>query len=230
MTTISHRIVRESIRQRIKAGEWGLGELIPAEAALAQEYGCARTTINRAVQTLAKEGLVVRKRKGGTRICQMPSRLAKFEIAIVREQVQANGSHYQHKIIQNKQQVPPLAIRKRLRIAEGHKAIYIETLHLADEQPFAFEQRWLNLQTVPEILQAPLSEISVNEWLVKTIPFSSGNVSFSATSASEQVSQALKSKEGEATFVVDRTTWIGEEFITTMTLFYKSGYQIHSQL
>ena len=68
MTANSHHKIRQMLKGRIESGEWELGALIPRELALAEEYNCARTTINRALQALADEGVVVRKRKGGTRV------------------------------------------------------------------------------------------------------------------------------------------------------------------
>ena len=230
MTTNSHHNIRQALRERIESGEWGLGALIPGELALAAEYGCARTTINRALQTLADEGLVVRKRKGGTRVCPMPVRHAKFEIPIVREQVEAIGSKYRHQVMSQQEKAPTTSVRTRLHIPDAKKAFFIETIHLADERPYAYEERWVNIQAVPEIVDAPLDEISVNEWLVKTVPFSSGDVVFSAVNADDRVAAALESKAGNAVFVVDRTTWMGEEFITTLKLYYKDGYQLYSQL
>jgi GntR family histidine utilization transcriptional repressor len=228
MTANSHHNVRELLKGRIESGEWELGALIPGEMALAEEYGCARTTINRALQTLADSGLVVRKRKGGTRVCQMPVPRAKLEIPIVREQVQATGSTYGHQLISQKQKIPPASIRTRLQIPNGQQALFMETIHLADSRPYAFEERWVNIQAVPKIMDAPLDKISVNEWLVLSVPFSSGDVVFCAESADERIADAIESKIGNAIFVVDRTTWIGEEFITTMKLYYKDGYQLYS--
>ena len=230
MTANSHHNVRELLKGRIESGEWKLGSLIPGEIALAEEYGCARTTINRALQALADSGLVVRKRKGGTRVCQMPVRHAKIEIPIVREQVEAIGRKYDHQLIHQQQKTPPTSIRSRLQIPDGQKALFMETIHLADSRPYAYEERWVNIQAVPDILDAPLDHMSVNEWLVRTVPFSSGDVVFGAESADERIASALESKVGNAIFVLDRTTWMGEEFITTMKLYYKDGYQLYSKL
>jgi GntR family histidine utilization transcriptional repressor len=230
MRVNSHHDIRQSIRTRIESGEWQLGALIPGEMALADEYGCARTTINRALQTLASDGLVVRKRKGGTRVCEMPVRQAKFEIPILREQVEATGCTYHHQIMSQKLKTPTTSVRTRLRIPEDIKALFMETIHLADGRPFAYEQRWVNLQAVPDILDAPLDKLSANEWLVKTVPFSSGDVVFTAENADSTVADALQSNVGNAIFVVDRTTWMGEDFITTMKLFYRDGYQLYSSL
>ncbi len=230
MTNHSHHSVRESIRTRIENGEWSLGALIPAEKDLSTEYGCARTTINRALQALADEGLLIRKRKGGTRVCAMPVRYAKFEIPIIREQVEAKGDQYRHELVCKKREIPPSDIRAKLNIQDQEKALYLETIHFSNSAPLAVEERWINTQAVPEILQASFDDISVNEWLVKTVPFSSGDVLFSAQNMNEKIAAALKSDAGKATFVVDRTTWVGDEFITAIKLYYQSGFELYTQL
>jgi len=230
MRSVSHHSIRRSILDRIHSGEWALGDLIPSEASLAEEYGCARTTINRALQALADTGLLVRKRKGGTRVCQMPVRQAKFEIPIIREQVEANGSHYRHQLLAKKVKTPPAAIRTRLSISPETRALYLETIHLADDRPYAFERRWVNMLAIPKVSEAPLESLSVNEWLVKTVPFSSGDVTFSAMNATKKVAKALDTKAETAIFVIDRTTWFQDEFVTTMKLYYMRGYQLYSRL
>lgn len=230
MSTNSHHAIRQSILERIQSGEWALGERIPGEAMLADEYGCARVTINRALQGLANDGLVVRKRKGGTRVCDMPVRQAKFNIPVVREQVEALGSAYGHQLTRRAQKAPPAAIRTRLGLPAGRKALHLETVHLADGRPFAFETRWVNTRVVPTIMDAPLDDISANEWLVQTVPFSGGDVVFSAVAADKAVASALDVREGAAVFVIDRTTSLAGDVITTMKLYYREGYQLYSRL
>lgn len=230
MRKISHTAIRNSLQTRILSGEWTLGERIPDEANLAEEYGCARTTVNRALRALAEDGLVVRKRKGGTRVNPAPVRTAKLSISVIREQVEAAGHAYDFKVLKQSQSVPPKDIQDILKLSENSEALYLETLHFADNDPFVFETRWVNLSVVPEILGAPLSEISVNEWLVRTVPFSSGDVEFSAVNAPENAAGALSVLPGAALFAVDRTTWLGKSRITTMTQYYRQGYRLKSQL
>ncbi|MFK8052188.1 MAG: GntR family transcriptional regulator [Woeseiaceae bacterium] len=230
MPTATHQNIRQSLLDRIHAGEWAQGALIPGEVQLAEEYGCARTTVNRALQTLAEEGLVIRRRRGGTRVNHQTMRTAQLQIPLLREQVESTGSHYGHHLTARRKKTPPAAVRTRLRLADGTKALYMETLHLADDRPFAFESRWVNIDAVPEITDAPMKDLSVNEWLVRTVPFSSGDVMFSAANANASVADALSIAVGDATFVVDRTTWLADTFITTMKLHYRPGYQLYSQL
>jgi len=225
-----HLAIRESLQVRIQSGEWELGARIPDEADFAEEYGCARATINRALQALAADGLVVRKRKGGTRVNPSPARWAKVEIPIVREEVEALGSAYRHRLMQRKIKTPPAPIRSPLQMNAGDKALYLETLHLADDRPFAFETRWVNTDAIPAILDAPLEAMSVNEWLVRSVPFSSGDVAFAASNANETIASALEVEPEEAVFRVDRTTWLDDRFITAMKLFYRKDYQIYFRI
>ncbi|MEO1041407.1 MAG: UTRA domain-containing protein [Pseudomonadota bacterium] len=230
MTKNSHTAIRQSLEKRIQSGEWSLGDRIPDEIDLSQEYGCARTTVNRALQALANDGFVVRKRKGGTRVNPLPVRQAKFDIPIIREQVEATGSVYRHHVTEKAIASPTPSIRTRLRLGHDDETLYMETMHFADEQPFAFEMRWINTIAVPSVFNAPFDRLSANEWLVQTMPFSSGDVEFSAVNADRRVARALGTKPGTAIFSINRTTWLGDRFITAMTLFHRAGFQLYTKL
>lgn len=230
MTSNSHTAIRASLLERIRSGEWPLGGRIPGEAELAAEYGCARTTLNRAMRSLAEDGLVVRRRKGGTRVSPAPARRATVEIPLLREQVEQTGACYGHDVRKREMLVPPPSIRQRLNLRPNQKALFLHTVHLADSVPFAFEVRWVNTKTVPQIMDEPFTDISVNEWLVRSVPFSSGDVVFAAENVDAGTSEALGVPEGSAVFSIDRTTWLGDDFITTMKLFYRPGFELRSSL
>ncbi|MEZ5893747.1 MAG: GntR family transcriptional regulator [Parvularculaceae bacterium] len=99
MNERSHHAIREAICERISSGEWALGALMPGEADFADEYDCARATVNRALQSLAEDGLIERKRRAGTRVKEMPVRRAKFEIPVIRHEVEATGAAYRPHLI-----------------------------------------------------------------------------------------------------------------------------------
>lgn len=226
MTATTHHGIREAIRARIVAGEWQLGELIPGEVEFAEEFGCARTTVNRALQALAEEGIVERKRKGGTRVSPLPAPQAQFRIPVIREQVESRGQTYNHRILLRELRDPPAEIRAQLQIASNTKAAYLESLHLADGRPFAFERRWVNLSTVPSFTEADLSELSANEWLVRRVPFSRGEVSLTASQADARLAAMLDVARGEALFTMERTTWFEDHAVTAIALFYACGYRL----
>ncbi len=69
--------IRAEGLRRIHDGLWAPGARIPDEADLAGEFGCARATVNRALRSLAEDGFLERRRKGGTRVALTPVRKAR---------------------------------------------------------------------------------------------------------------------------------------------------------
>lgn len=56
------------LKQKIEAGEFAYGELLPSEADLGQLFGVSRITSKRALDELEDQGLVERKRGRGTQV------------------------------------------------------------------------------------------------------------------------------------------------------------------
>ena len=86
-------IEAEALR-RIHARDWPPGSAIPHEADLAKEFGVARATVNRALQSLAEAGWLDRRRKAGTRVALHPVRKAVLSIPILRTEITDLGFHY----------------------------------------------------------------------------------------------------------------------------------------
>ncbi len=230
MRTNSHQALRLEFLQRIQSGEWALGSRIPGEIQLAEHYGCARATVNRALRSLADDGLLIRKRKGGTHVSPVPARRARLTIPIVREEVEAMGQVYRHAVRRRSTRVPAARVRATLGTDAGVVCVYLETLHFANDRPFAFETRWINPIAVPAIREERFAELSANEWLVRSVPFSNGRLRLSAEKATKTIATALEISAGTAVFQVDRTTWDKDVVVTTMQLYYPPGYQLTSQL
>ncbi len=222
--------IQGELSRRIMMRVWQPGEQIPNEADLAVEFGCARTTVNRAMRELANAGLVERRRKAGTRVALNPIRKATLEISITRQEVERRGAQYSHILLERQMKRPPRLISSQMKLAEKDKLLQLKTLHLADNQPFMYEDRWVNPDAVPEILQADLSEISANEWLVQNAPFSDGDISFSAINASEVEAENLGIEKGTAIFIIERMTRMGETAITLVKLAYAPGFKMHTTI
>jgi len=58
--------VADALRARIRAKEWSVGEQLPTEAELVNQYGVSRATVRQSVKDLEGQGLVVVHRGRGT--------------------------------------------------------------------------------------------------------------------------------------------------------------------
>lgn len=216
--------IRDDIRARIAAREWAPGALIPGEEALAAAYGVARATVNRALQDLAEAGLVERKRRAGTRVSAGAPRRAVLSIPVLRAEVEASGRKHGFEILGFRQAVPPPDVAERMAPLPPGPLFWIETLHRADGVPFALERRWLNPAAVPGMLP-DLTRVTVNEWLLTTVPYATGEIVFGAEVAGEAAG-VLACDPGAALFVVERVTRTDAGPVTFVRLLHAPGYRM----
>ncbi|MEP1322510.1 UTRA domain-containing protein [Nisaea sp.] len=222
--------IQAEIKRRVADRVWRPGELIPGETELAAEFGCARATVNRALQGLADSGLLERRRKAGTRVALDPVRKATLEIPITRIEVEAAGCAYRFDILELRRTRLPVSVAKAMQLKGAFDSLHIRGVHRADGQPFLYEDRWVNLEAVPEFGEADFATISPNEWLVRNQPFTSGDISFLAENASATQAKALETDEGMALFAIERITWNDAEPITFVRLAYRPGYRMTTEI
>jgi len=63
---VPHRQIAADLRARINRGEWGPGERLPSIPAIAAMFGVAKQTVQRTVDQLRVEGLLITKPGSGT--------------------------------------------------------------------------------------------------------------------------------------------------------------------
>jgi GntR family histidine utilization transcriptional repressor len=99
---LGFRDVKREVFRRIRNNQWGPGTLLPGEVELAAEFSCARATVNRAMQELSDDGIIERRRKGGSRVKLAPLRQVTFEIPLVRNEIEARGASYRYALLNSK--------------------------------------------------------------------------------------------------------------------------------
>lgn len=228
--TRSWQGIRAEAIRRINARIWPPGELIPGEVDLAEEFGCARATVNRALRELADEGLLERRRKAGTRVVRDPVRKARLDIAIIRLEVEGRSLAYRFDLLERKSARPPAGIAATMGLVGRPELMHLRTLHFADDRPFVYEDRWLDPRVVPEIDGLDPGTMNINEWLVRNVPYSYGDLALSAANAQPAEAEHLRVPQGAALFVVERTTWRGDAAVTAVRLAYAPGYRLMTVL
>lgn len=226
----SWRDIQAEVLRRIHNRTWKPGELIPNEADLAIEFGCARATVNRALRELANAGILDRRRKAGTRVAMHPVRKATLDIPIIRKEIEAKGFAYGYALISEREETPPPEVCARMEIGGKVQLTHLVCVHLAGGKPYVFEDRWIDQRIVPDITEANFKIQSPNEWLVENAPFTNGDFAFSATNASQKEAEILACKEGEALFAYERRTWDVDKAITSVRLTFAPGYRMHTEI
>jgi GntR family histidine utilization transcriptional repressor len=230
MTTsnrLSWKDVRDEIHDAILTGRYAPGDRLPRDADIADDLNCARSTVQRAMQDLSDSGLIERRRKGGTRVRRDPVTRATLDIPITRREVEQKGGRYSYQLIHSAEASAPRAVLAAFELGTSPRQMQrVEALHLSDGKPYLLEDRWICLETVPEMRELDLNTESANEWLVVNKPYSRCDVKFYAISADDHVADVLQTAPGTALLVIERTTWIETAPITTVKAITAPGYQL----
>ncbi|HEY6918713.1 MAG TPA: GntR family transcriptional regulator [Tabrizicola sp.] len=217
--------IRAEVLRRIRARDWPPGALIPGEEALAEEFGVARATVNRALTALAEAGVIERKKRAGTRVAELPVRRARLEIPVIRLDVLGRGLPYDFKLLADRTGVAPIPVTARLGLPELTPLRYLETLHLAGGRPYVLETRWLNPACLPQ--PAPdFAETSANEWLVTHVSLVSGDIAFTAEPATQREAEVMGVPSGTALLVAERTTHGTGGPVTWVRLAHAPGHRV----
>ncbi len=218
MSRISYLDVKAAILERIRGGVLAPGDTVPGEERLANEFGCARVTVNRALRELAEAGVVERRRKSGTRVLDPAPRDAEMEIPSVRSEIEAAGAVYCYELLSRRIVVPPHGIRAALGLGAGAKALHLVCRHRAGTRVHQIEDRWINLETVPAARAADFAAVGPSEWLIREMPLSQVEHVFSAANATETEAALLGIVPHDAVFIAERRTWIDGSTITRARL------------
>ena len=129
---------------------WKPGSLIPGEVTLSEEFGCAHASVNRAIRELARDGVIKRKRKAGTRIKSAPIRHAKFVIPRIREEIETTVFDLRYALIEREEKTIPDWLHARIGGTGVEEVLHLRCMHYAGSRAFQYEDRWINLASLPK--------------------------------------------------------------------------------
>jgi len=208
--------VRDQMRARILARSYDLGARLPRDEDIAAELGCTRTTVHRAMQELEKAGLIERRRKGGTHVRAQPITRSVLDIPVTRHEVEGSGAAYSYRLLSREVMLCPHDIAARFGLKGPHKMLHLLALHLADGAPYVLEDRWIDVDSNPDVLAEDFTLLSANEWLVRHKPYSRVQIDLTATGADADIARVMQCAQGAALLVNTRTTWAETAPITTV--------------
>ena len=218
--------IHDEALRRIQSRQWPPGGLIPNETALAREFGCARATVNRALQGLAEAGWLERRRRAGTRVTLSPQRRAQLAIPLIRHEIEARGQRFSHTILTRQTRPMPPRQQASLGLPTPTRAHHVQTLYLADASAFAFEDRWVNLAAAAGFADADLQATNPNEWLVQNAPFAHGTLDYSAGPAGPDAATHLNCAPETPVMTLERRTFGPDAPVTHLRLTYAADYHL----
>ncbi len=199
--------IRRALARPIAIGDWAPGTLIPSELALCDHFGASRMTVSKAVQSLAGEGLVERRRKTGTIVSVRAQERPVFEIWDTADIIARNGGLYGYQLISCASVDGDPEMHEALGVGPEVSLMRILCAHFSDSRPFQLEERIVNVDAAPGISSQPLETSGPGPWLLAHVPWTQAEHVISACEADESIVEHLHVAPGSACLLVERRTW-----------------------
>ena len=132
-----HRQIAAHLRQRIRHGEWGPGERLPAIPTLAVSYGVAKQTVQRTIDQLRVEGLLITKPGSGTFVRGTKrrfNRLARGRYGAQRGYHADLAARYRQRLLSVGREGAPPEVADAFGVADGTELIVRRHLVVAPEE------------------------------------------------------------------------------------------------
>jgi GntR family transcriptional regulator len=137
--------LREAIRERIAAGEWKPGDLIPSETKLLDTFPVSRATIRQALLELVREGLLLRKQGRGTFVATRKIAERLPQLASFSEEMRRGGLRASTRSVKVEVGPAPPRVTEGLRVPPGDAFVRLERVRCADGRPIVLLVSYLPL-------------------------------------------------------------------------------------
>lgn len=153
--------IKEDILRKIENGVFRLGQQLPPENQLVEEYGVSRPTIRQAIVELVQDGLLVRGRGKGTFVTKslISSNVQVF--STFAETMKIKGFEQRAKLIKINTIIASEHIANDLQIPVGSKVYEIVRLRFGDGEPLVIRSMQISADKFPDFLNKDLETDSL---------------------------------------------------------------------
>jgi GntR family histidine utilization transcriptional repressor len=212
--------VKAWIKQHIGSGQWKPGDPVPSEAALMQQFGISRMTVNRALRELAAEGLVTRIQGSGTRVAQLHRISSRLTIRDIHEEVVERGHVHTTRVILAEREKAGAEVALSLGLRAGATVFHTVLIHMENGVPIQYEDRYVNPTAAPDYLDTDFTETSPTLHLLRHAPLTEASYSIEACLSTAPEAKALAIKRTEPCLVMMRRTVSGAHVASIARLVY----------
>ena len=201
--------VKESLRERIEAGEWPPGSRIPTEKELAAEYGVSQITVRQALARLATEGLVERCQGRGTFVSQPSVVQDILDLGGFSAALASSGGEIETQLLGATVVAASEGVARHLKVAQGAPVIEVRRVRLTGGVPISLQTSYMPSELCHPILDRDLAHESLFSLLTEVcgLELVRAEEVLSAITVDEYEAKVLLVAPGSPAFLVRRTTF-----------------------
>ena len=212
--------VKAFVKNQINLGHWRPGDAVPSEAALQQQFGLSRMTVNRAVKELAVEGLVTRVQGSGTVVAQLHRISSTLAVRDIHEEVLERGHKHSVRVDLLETVRASTALAQTFKLRLGAKVFHSVLLHFEDGVAIQLEDRYVNPASAPKYLGVDFAATTPTRYLLEHAPLTEASYSIEAVLPSAHEARCLGIKAAQPCLAMTRSTVSGKHVASWARLLY----------
>ena len=192
--------VRRGLESRLAGVEWRPGERIPGEPELCKEYGVSRPVIRQALQELAMEGAIVRKKGLGTFVSEpkVVSRSLVHSLVGFYQDMEQMGLATETRVLEQVLLPAGEKVGARLKTDALTPVVKISRVRSVGGHPVVLVSSYLPYGLCPTLIQADLRHQSLYAFLEQEygLRIAAGRREIEAVLANEEEGRLLEVERG----------------------------------
>lgn len=189
-------------------GRFTNGSQLPTEDQLSTEFGVSRITSKRALDELARDGLVERHRGRGTYVTHEASTEPMHAPMVgMLQEIESIGRNSTVNILQCRMKPAPSKIRRLLGLHDEQKILHLLRVRLHDNIRFGYYSSWTRLVDLPEDPGVFEHTPRMSYFGSKGLKVSFIKQSLTACAANAEAAKALGVERGTALLSLTRLTF-----------------------
>ncbi|HHT7812997.1 TPA: GntR family transcriptional regulator [Streptococcus suis] len=200
--------IHDQIKNEIDRGLWKIGERLPSERDLADQFSVSRMTLRQAVTLLVEEGILQRKVGSGTYVANTRVQEKMRGTTSFTDIIELQGKTPSSKLLSYVTGKASDKEAAQLQLAPGETVVRMERVRYADDVPVVYE-----VATIPERLIHNLKKEEVTNHFFKTMTAHGYKIGRSqqtifARLANERVAKHLGIKKNQAILALRQVSYL----------------------
>lgn len=202
--------IHDAIKRQINQGVWEIGQRLPSERDLADDYEVSRMTLRQAITLLVEEGILERRVGSGTYVAGHRVQEKMRGTTSFTEIVKSQGKKPSSSVISYQRKLANDSEMKRLGLKASDYVIRMERVRFADDIPLVFE-----VAAIPEKLIRHFKREDITKHFFKTLTDNGFEIGKSqqtiyAKNANDRVAEYLSIPKGQAVLALTQVSYFAD--------------------
>jgi GntR family transcriptional regulator len=197
------------LTREIETGRWAVGDRLPSEPTICEQFGVSRTTVRQALAALESEGLIRREKGRGTFVAERESGWLLQSAHGFYEEAERAGHAVQSRVLRRRVEPLPAWASDALRLQPGSDGMTVERLRWIDDHLVMYVISYFPAGVAAALLDADLVRGSLYRVLEERegLVVAGGRRVVEAARAERDLARLLEVEHGSPLLCVEAVSW-----------------------